>query len=94
MGTSTSKEAKEYFSDMKRHRILFGYSNMRDDLAIQLAFSKRFVDERKDWLTRFMQERKVRRERHETRNEDYLYQKDTKKITFSDFVNKELVLFR
>ena len=79
---------------MKRHRILFGYSNMRDDLAIQLAFSKRFVDERKDWLTRFMQERKVRRERHETRNEDYLYQKDTKKITFSDFVNKELVLFR
>lgn len=91
LGTSTSKEAKEYFSDMKRHRILFGYSNMRDDLAIQLAFSKRFVDERKDWLTRYMQDRKVRRVNHQ--DENYLYQKDTKKITFSDFVNKELVLF-
>lgn len=91
LGTSTSKEAKEYFSDMKRHRILFGYSNMRDDLAIQLAFSKKFVDERKDWLTRYMQDRKVRRVNHQ--DENYLYQKDTKKITFSDFVNKELVLF-
>ena len=91
LGTSTSKEAKEYFSDMQRHRIRFGYSNMRDDLAIQLAFSKKFIDERKDWLTRFMQDRKVRRETHAADN--YLYQKDTKQITFSDFVNKELVLF-
>lgn len=91
LGTSTSKEAKEYFSDMQRHRIRFGYSNMRDDLAIQLAFSKKFIEERKDWLSRFMEERKQRREQNSA--EDYLYQKDTKQITFSDFINKELVLF-
>lgn len=91
LGTSTSKEAKEYFSDMKRHRILFGYANMRDDMAIQLAFSKRFVEERKDWLTRYMMDRKYRRENNGTDN--YLYQKNTKQITFTDFVNKELVLF-
>ncbi len=76
---------------MKRHRILFGYSNMRDDLAIQLAFSKKFIEERKDWLTRFMNDRKVRRANHSVDN--YLYQKDTKQITYTDFVNKELVLF-
>ena len=45
LGTSTSKEAKEYFSDMQRHRIKFGYSNIRDDLAIQLAF---FQDHKSD----------------------------------------------
>lgn len=91
LGTSTSKEAKEYFSDMKRHRIAFDYTSARDDLAIQLAFSKKFIDERKDWLTRFMEERKMRRETQAP--DDYLYQKDTKGITYTDFINKELVLF-
>lgn len=40
LGTSTSKEAKEYFADMKRHRIQFKYSGPEDDAAISLAFSK------------------------------------------------------
>lgn len=67
LGTSTSKEAKEYFSDMTRHCIRFEYSGTRDDLSIQLAFNKKLVEERKEWLTKFM----------EKRNEDrkYLYQK-------------------
>ena len=77
---------------MHRHRIKFAYSNRADDLAIQLAFSKKFIEERKDWLTRYMEDRKIRRN---TPNsiDNYLYQKDTKQITFTDFVNKELVLF-
>ncbi len=87
LGTSTSKEAKEYFSDMNRHCIKFEYSGARDDLAIQLAFSKKLIDERKDWLTKFMEKRKT------DLNQSYLYQKDTKKINFTEFVNKELVLF-
>jgi DNA topoisomerase-2 len=91
LGTSTSKEAKEYFSNMNRHCIQFEYSGCRDDLSIQLAFSKRFIEERKDWLTKFM-ERRVR-EINENENSNYLYQKDTKKINFTEFVNKELVLF-
>ncbi len=91
MGTSTSKEAKEYFSDMQRHRIKFEYASTRDDLAIQLAFSKKYIEERKDWLTRFMETRKLRRQNNDV--DDYLYQKNTNKITYTDFVNKELVLF-
>lgn len=85
LGTSTSKEAKEYFSDMTRHCIRFEYSGTRDDLSIQLAFNKRLVEERKDWLTKFMEKR--------TQDRQYLYHKDTRVINFSQFVNKELILF-
>lgn len=34
LGTSDSKEAKEYFSDMKRHRIKFNYAGGEDDNSI------------------------------------------------------------
>lgn len=37
LGTSTSQEAKEYFSDMSRHRIPFKYSGPEDDEAITLV---------------------------------------------------------
>lgn len=37
LGTSTSQEAKEYFSDMQRHRIPFKYSGPEDDEAITLV---------------------------------------------------------
>ena len=48
MGTSTSKEAKEYFSDMVRHKIKFKYDSQNDDDSILMAFSKKAVDQRKD----------------------------------------------
>ncbi|CAG0893186.1 unnamed protein product [Cyprideis torosa] len=91
LGTSTSKEAKEYFQDMARHRIKFKYEGPIDDHNITMAFSKKAVDQRKTWLTEGMEERKRRRELHLP--EIYLYQKDTKAVTYSDFVNKELILF-
>lgn len=94
MGTSTSKEAKEYFADMEKHRITFRYSGAEDDAAITLvslmlqlsgnifhqmvqnitqsdatntvlallqAFSKKKTDDRKEWLTNFMEDRRQRR---------------------------------
>ncbi|TKR77801.1 hypothetical protein L596_018712 [Steinernema carpocapsae] len=91
LGTSTSKEAKEYFSDMLRHRIKFQYSGPNDDEAVDLAFSKKKIEERKVWLTRWMETRKERREQGLI--EDYLYDKDTRAVTFSDFINEELILF-
>lgn len=91
LGTSTSQEAKEYFSDMQRHRIPFKYSGPADDEAITLAFSKKKVDERKEWLTKFMIDRRQRREHNLP--EDYLYGQATKSLSYNDFVNKELVLF-
>lgn len=91
LGTSTSIEAKEYFSDMLRHRIPFKYKDEDDDNSIELAFSKKKIEERKDWLNKWMEDRKMRRERGEM--DIYLYNKDTRSITFSEFINKELVLF-
>ncbi|KAJ0060186.1 hypothetical protein NL108_004054, partial [Boleophthalmus pectinirostris] len=91
LGTSTSQEAKEYFSDMHRHRIPFKYSGPEDDEAITLAFSKKKCDERKEWLTKFMTDRRQRREHNLP--EDYLYGQATKSLSYNDFVNKELVLF-
>ncbi|CAD5115354.1 DgyrCDS4334 [Dimorphilus gyrociliatus] len=91
LGTSTSKEAKEYFMDMQRHRIKFRFGGSTDEDSILLAFSKKKIEERKTWLTEYMNDRK---ERHLTdRPEVYLYGKDTKTVTYSDFVNKELILF-
>ena len=39
LGTSTPKEAKEYFADMDRHRVFFDYSGIADDEAISLVSS-------------------------------------------------------
>ena len=91
LGTSTSKEAKEYFSDMVRHRIKFRHQNEQDDHYINLAFSKKAIDQRKQWLTDWMEEGKRRKELGLP--EVYLYEKDTKAVSYQDFVNKELVLF-
>ncbi|EJD75192.1 DNA topoisomerase 2 [Loa loa] len=91
LGTSTSKEAKEYFTDMVRHRIRFQYSGEEDDNSLDMAFSKKKIEDRKVWLTNWMAEKKARREQGLT--EEYLYNKDTRAVSFKDFVNKELVLF-
>lgn len=80
---------------MARHRIPFKYSGIADDEAVDLAFSKKKIEERKAWLTQWMAVRKERREKNEV--EDYLYDgkanASDRAISFSDFVNKELVLF-
>merc|ERR1719192_3010715 len=91
LGTSTSAEAKEYFSDMVRHKIKFKYGGDQDDHSITLAFSKKAVDQRKEWLTNWMEEGKRRKELGLP--EIYLYEKDTRAVNYKDFINKELVLF-
>ncbi|XP_061597159.1 DNA topoisomerase 2-beta [Cololabis saira] len=91
LGTSTSKEAKDYFSDMERHRITFKYSGAEDDAAITLAFSKKKTDDRKEWLTNFMEDRRQRR--MHGLPEQYLYGTQAKDLSYNDFINKELILF-
>jgi DNA topoisomerase-2 len=41
LGTSTSKEAQEYFSNIDKHRIYFDYTNDIDDESIDMAFNKK-----------------------------------------------------
>ena len=37
LGTSTSKEAKEYFNNMARHRVKFRYGGNQDDHSITMV---------------------------------------------------------
>ena len=76
---------------MDRHRIIFKYDSIKDDLAIQLAFNSALSDDRKDWIKWHTED--VNQRREQNLPADYLYRKDTKQINFNDFINKELVLF-
>jgi len=60
------------------------------DLTLQ-AFSKKLADRRKEWLTAWLQSKRERRS--QGLNESFLYGEQTSSITYSDFINKELILF-
>ena len=53
MGTSTSKEGKEYFKDLVKHKKDFLWEDEQDGEAIELAFSKKKIEARKNWLRQF-----------------------------------------
>lgn len=71
---------KEYFSGIEQHRIEFEYVDELDDAAIRLAFEKKQIQERKDWLESY--------DPAET-FVDHL----ATHLRYADFVNKELILF-
>ncbi|EXB68160.1 DNA topoisomerase 2 [Morus notabilis] len=79
LGTSTSKEGREYFQNLDKHKKDFLWIDEQDGEAIELAFSKKKIEERKNWLRRF-------------EPGTHLDQKE-KLIKYSDFVHKELILF-
>ncbi|KAI4255055.1 MAG: hypothetical protein LQ352_002755 [Teloschistes flavicans] len=79
LGTSSTEDAQVYFRDLDRH--LKEFDTMRDAEVglIELAFSKKMADERKEWLRQF-------------KPGTYL-DMTSNKISYTDFVNKELILF-
>uniref|UniRef100_A0A0N5BZA6 TOP4c domain-containing protein n=1 Tax=Strongyloides papillosus TaxID=174720 RepID=A0A0N5BZA6_STREA len=76
---------------MDRHRIPFTYSGPECEEAVEMAFSKKKIEARKVWLSNWMREKKARRENGGI--EEYLYNKDTRSVSFVEFINKELILF-
>ncbi len=80
LGTSTAKEAKEYFARIDRHLIEFQWSNdTRDADLIDMAFAKKRVEDRKDWLSSYRAGTYV----------DY----NTHSMSYDNFINKELIVF-
>ena len=65
MGTSTTIEAREYFSNIRRNRIPFKYSGAPCDDKIELAFAKKRIDDRKLWLNDYMSDLARRRAENE-----------------------------
>ncbi|KAH9037042.1 DNA topoisomerase [Lactarius hengduanensis] len=79
LGTSKDSDARDYFSHMTKHMIPFGSTQDGERELIDLAFSKKKADDRKEWLRQFTPG-------------TYL-DHDTDEISYSDFINKELILF-
>jgi DNA topoisomerase-2 len=78
LGTSTSTEAKETFKELKNNTEIY-IDDKECDSSFRLAFEKKKADDRKNWL-KFMPDG------HAKRNEKG-------QITYSDFINKELIYF-
>lgn len=79
LGTSTPIEAREYFSALDKHLKRFHALQGEDKALIDLAFSKKKADDRKEWLQGFLPG---------THLDPHLND-----IPISDFINKELILF-
>ncbi|KAI6153143.1 DNA topoisomerase II [Pisolithus tinctorius] len=79
LGTSSDADARYYFSNMAKHMIPFATTQEGDRDLIELAFSKKKADERKEWLRQF-------------KPGTYL-DHNMDEIPFSDFINRELILF-
>ena len=80
LGTSTSKEAKEYFSEINKLRLNFKYINNEDDKSIELGFSKDEAEARKNWLLNF------------DPFNTYLNQ-TSGDIRYKNFIDEELIFF-
>lgn len=79
LGTSKDSDARYYFSNMAKHMIPFATTQDGDRALIDLAFSKKKADERKEWLRQF-------------KPGTYL-DHNMDEIPYSDFINRELILF-
>ncbi|EGB11155.1 hypothetical protein AURANDRAFT_22331, partial [Aureococcus anophagefferens] len=81
LGTSTAKEAKEYFGELDTHQLDYATldESAREGDLIDMAFSKKRVEDRKTWLRNLEPGTFV----------DYAVDA----MSYGDFVNKELILF-
>lgn len=80
LGTSDTTDAEIYFADLDKHLKEFHTMQEGEPELIDLAFSKKKADARKGWLQEF-------------KPGTYLDMSGTDRITYNDFINKELILF-
>lgn len=79
LGTSTDVEGREYFAALDKHLKTFHALQGDDQQFIDLAFSKKKADDRKEWLQGFEPGTHL--------------DPNIVEIPISDFINKELILF-
>lgn len=79
LGTSSPADAEVYFRDLDRHLKQFHTMQEHEPALIDLAFSKKKADARKEWLREFVPG-------------TFLDMRQDL-ITYDDFINKELILF-
>jgi DNA topoisomerase-2 len=79
LGTSSNEDAEIYFRDLDRHLKEFRPMKTEEVPLIDLAFSKKKADARKNWLREFVPG-------------TYL-DMSARMISYDDFINRELILF-
>jgi DNA topoisomerase-2 len=79
LGTSSQVDAQVYFTKLDDHLKEFEPMKNEEEDLIDLAFSKKRADNRKAWLADFVP--------------GTFLDHSTKKITYDNFVNRELILF-
>lgn len=77
LGTSTSKEFKEYFA--KKRIVDFKYDDETCTETLDMVFSKTRAEDRKTWLGDY--------------DKDSILDTTDTKVTYTDFINKELIHF-
>lgn len=78
LGTSSAKEAKDYFKDLGNTIVVYK-SDKDTDKSIKLAFEKKQADNRKRWLGEF--------------DSNVIIENLDKSVGYTDFINKELIHF-
>jgi len=79
LGTSTAKEAKEYFSNLSKQTVIYSFTDTTDE-DITKAFKKGFEDSRKEWIK-------------ESTGKNNSLDHTVLKQSISQFVNHELINF-
>ena len=86
LGTSTSEEAKGYFTNFDDKNIAYAIADDNDNETkelsidkIELAFDKKRTDDRKMWL--------------KTYDKDNIIEQTQKKVYYHEFIDKELIHF-
>ena len=79
LGTSSNEDAQVYFSNLDDHLKEFHVMKPDEAELFDLAFSKKKADARKEWLGAFVP--------------GTFLDHTAKSITYTDFVNRELILF-
>lgn len=77
LGTSTSKEFKEYFKNRKI--VNFARQSEDCDDSIDLAFNSKRADDRKEWLGNY--------------NKEAVLNTDDTEVSYREFIHKELIHF-
>jgi DNA topoisomerase-2 len=86
LGTSTAKDAKEYFEDFETKKITYSTgaheseeSEKASRDAIDLAFNSKRAEDRKEWLGKF--------------DKNCVIKQSQKQVKFDEFIHKDLIQF-
>ena len=87
LGTSTSDEAKEYFTDFENKNIFYSVAETEEDIEnkelsidkIELAFDKNRSEDRKVWLKSY--------------DKDNIIEQSQKLVLYHEFIDRELIHF-